>query len=81
MSATGLQYNLALYCEDLREYYHSFCVSEERCHRNALALCLTRSEVRQLRCCSKGAADDLLVPCLDTLAHFAVVLASCCETL
>ena len=58
-------------------------MSEERCHRNALALCLTRSELKHLQCCSKGAAGELLVPCLngDThavgygqTAHLAVVL-------
>ena len=80
-------YDLTLFCEDRREFYHAFCVSEERCHRNALALCLTRSDLQHLQCCSKGSSGEVLVPCLNTLAmgdthavgygqtsHLAVVL-------
>ena len=80
-------HNLEVFCEDLREFYHAFLVSEDRCHRNALAMTLTRAEARSLACCSRGSAKELLTPCLRTLAmgdshavgfgqtsHLAVVL-------
>ena len=80
-------HNLEIFCEDLREFYHAFLVSQDRCHRNALAMTLTRSEAHSLACCSRGSAKELLTPCLQTLAmgdshavgfgqtsHLAVVL-------
>ena len=80
-------HNLEIFCEDLREFYHAFLVSEDRCHRNALAMTLSRAEARSFACCSRGSAKELLTPCLQTLAmgdshavgfgqtsHLAVVL-------
>ncbi|CAE7908987.1 unnamed protein product, partial [Symbiodinium microadriaticum] len=39
-----------------------------RQQRNALALSLTREELRSLSCCAKGPARQVMIPCLNTLA-------------
>ena len=66
---------------------HAFVISEQRQQRNALALTFSRAELACLSCCSRGAARQIMVPCLNTLAmgdshavnfgqtsHLAVVL-------
>ena len=80
-------HDIAIYLEDLREFYHAFRVSRERCHRNALAMNLSASEVCELSQCCKSLSSGAWVPCLNTLAmgdkhavgfgqtsHLAVVL-------
>ena len=61
-------HDVAVYAEDLREYYHAFVISAQRQQRNVLALSLTREELRSLSCCAKGPARHVMIPCLNTLA-------------
>ncbi|CAE7711939.1 unnamed protein product [Symbiodinium sp. CCMP2592] len=61
-------HEIRVYCEDLREFYHAFLISTDRCQRNALAVYLTREEAATLSCACQGTASELMVPCLDTLA-------------
>ena len=61
-------HDLAIYLEDLREFYHSFEIGEERCHRNALAMWLSSSEARALSACCRSSSRGPFVPCLNTLA-------------
>ena len=65
---TDPSHDVAVYAEDLREYYHAFVISAQRQQRNALALSLNREELRSLSCCAKGPARQVMIPCLNTLA-------------
>ena len=59
--------NLESHTEDLREFYHSFIISHQRCLRNALAAEFSYDQVKHLSCCPSG-NQDRLVPCLATMA-------------
>ena len=60
---------LILHCEDLREYYHCFRVSQQRIARNALKMVVTPKQVEGLQCFSEEMRQHRrLVPCLATLA-------------
>ena len=55
------EYDVAIYAEDLREFYHAFKISLQRSHRNALALCLPASDLKRLSGCSKLCAGFRLL--------------------
>ncbi|CAE6927060.1 unnamed protein product [Symbiodinium sp. CCMP2592] len=57
-----------IHTEDLKEFYHSFIVGEQRAKRNALALELTFEDVSHLRACSKSLRGCRIVPSLNTMA-------------
>lgn len=61
---------IRLYCEDLREFYHSFLISPERTRRNALTMEVAAHEVRHLKCYDSKlhSGHQVLVPCLKTMA-------------
>jgi hypothetical protein len=60
---------LLIHAEDLREFYHCFLVSEQRCRRNGLQMKVKPEEVQHLQCFEAWmAAEDYLVPCLATMA-------------
>ena len=60
---------LLIHAEDLREFYHCFLVSEQRCRRNGLQMKVKPEEVQHLQCFEAWmAAEDHLVPCLATMA-------------
>ena len=60
---------LLIHAEDLREFYHCFLVSEQRCRRNGLQMKVKPEEVQHLQCFEAWmAAEDYLVPCLATTA-------------
>ena len=61
-------FSLTIFTEDLREFYHAFKISQQRRHRNALALCLPGSALARLSACSRTQQRLDLVPCLDTMA-------------
>lgn len=81
---------LRMYAEDLREYYHAFCISRSRVIRNALKLSVKPEQVADLKAFTPDLAGETeLVPCLNTLAmgdsravsfgqvsHLAVLLRS-----
>ena len=59
---------VALFAEDLREFYHAFKVGRQRLRRNALAMPVRPSEVSHLRCFEPWMADeDTLYPSLATM--------------
>ena len=60
--------DLEAYTEDLKEFYHSFIISEERCLRNAFAVDLSYDEVCHLACCTPDLEGCKIVPCLATMA-------------
>ena len=66
------EYDISIFAEDLREFYHAFKISSQRTLRNALALCLPAGDLLKLRGCSKlcgsAAPTELMVPCLRTMA-------------
>ena len=58
-----------LWCEDLREFYHAFTISEQRVQRNALQLHFRPTEVQHLSCFREAFwKEEKLVPCLATMA-------------
>eukprot|EP00435_Cladocopium_sp_Y103_P064249 s246_g25.t4 len=58
-----------VFAEDLREFYHSFLISDERVKRNALAMEVEPREVAHLKCYDSAmSGHKLLVPCLKTMA-------------
>ena len=60
---------IRLFAEDLREFYHCFFISEQRVLRNAFKLRVLASQVRHLAACDAAFGDeDVLVPCLNTMA-------------
>ena len=81
--------NLETYTEDLKEFYHSFIITEQRCLRNALAVDLAYEDVCHLACCASELKGHKIAPCLATMAmgdcnavafgqcsHLAVILRS-----
>ncbi|CAE7248000.1 unnamed protein product [Symbiodinium sp. CCMP2592] len=60
--------NFEIHTEDLKEFYHSFIVGEQRAKRNALALELTFEDVSHLRACSKSLRGCRIIPSLNTMA-------------
>ena len=60
---------LRLHTEDLREFYHSFLVGEERSKRNAFKVKLSRAEASRFRC-FRGFDDEQgpFTPVLNTMA-------------
>ena len=60
---------LRLHTEDLREFYHSFLVGEERSRRNAFKVKLSRTEASRFRC-FRGFEDEQgpFTPVLNTMA-------------
>ena len=66
------EYDVAIFAEDLREFYHAFRISDQRTQRNALALCLPAADLNCLCNCSKlcsgSSGSEPLVPCLGTMA-------------
>ena len=60
--------SLETYTEDLREFYHSFIITHQRCLRNALAIDFDFEQVKHLSCCTPDLAGHKLVPCLATMA-------------
>eukprot|EP00435_Cladocopium_sp_Y103_P030866 s2573_g7.t1 len=81
---------LRIFAEDLREYYHAFCISPNRVLRNALKMTVRPEQVADLKAYRPELAGEKeLVPCLATLAmgdsravsfgqaaHLAVLLRS-----
>ena len=59
--------NLETHTEDLREFYHSFIISHQRCLRNSLAIDFAFDQVKHLSCCPAQGAGRL-IPCLATMA-------------
>eukprot|EP00438_Fugacium_kawagutii_P030227 Skav219520 [mRNA] locus=scaffold30:151922:156355:+ [translate_table: standard] len=60
---------LVMHCEDLRDFYHSFIIGEQRRQRNGLKLCFRPSQVAHLKCFQPWMHDEeWLVPSLDTMA-------------
>ncbi|CAE7469662.1 unnamed protein product [Symbiodinium sp. KB8] len=59
--------NLETHTEDLREFYHSFIISHQRCLRNSLAIDFAFDQVKHLSCCPAQEAGRL-IPCLATMA-------------
>lgn len=60
---------LLLHAEDLKEYYHSFIISEQRQLRNALKISYLPSELRHLQCFDESLLScERVVPCLNTMA-------------
>ena len=61
--------NLIMQCEDLREFYHSFLIGDQRRCRNALKIQVKPDEVKHLKCFAEWMAGyDRLVPVLNTMA-------------
>ncbi|CAE7424252.1 unnamed protein product [Symbiodinium sp. CCMP2592] len=60
--------NIEIHTEDLKEFYHSFIVGEQRAMRNALALELTFEDVSHLRACSRSLRGCKIIPSLNTMA-------------
>eukprot|EP00971_Amphidinium_carterae_P351448 6492119-Amphidinium_carterae.1 len=54
--------------DDLREYYYTFRVSEERARANAIGCEFLGSELGHLRACPASLAHVRVLPCLATLA-------------
>ena len=60
---------LLIHAEDLREFYHCFLVSPQRCRRNGLQMRVRPEDVRHLQCFESWMeAEEHLVPCLATMA-------------
>ena len=59
--------NLETHTEDLREFYHSFIITHQRCLRNSLAAEFSYDQVKHLSCCPSKEGGRL-VPCLATMA-------------
>ena len=58
-----------LWCEDLREFYHAFLISEQRTLRNALQLHVRPEDVSHFSCFKdEHWREEKLVPCLATMA-------------
>ena len=57
-----------IFAEDLREYYHSFIITEQRVKRNALKLSVQPWQVRHLKAYQPWMKNYLLTPCLNTMA-------------
>lgn len=58
-----------MFSEDIREFYHAFCISPQRLRRNALAMEVRPQQVSHLRCFRPWMWKfGKLVPCLGTMA-------------
>jgi hypothetical protein len=58
-----------MFSEDIREFYHAFCISPQRLRRNALAMEVRPQQVSHLRCFQPWMWKfEKLVPCLGTMA-------------
>ena len=57
-----------IHTEDLKEFYHSFLVGEQRAKRNVFALELSFEDVRHLSACSRSLRGHTIIPSLNTMA-------------
>ena len=58
-----------MFSEDIREFYHAFCISPQRLRRNALAIEVRPKQVAHLQCFRPWMWKfEKFIPCLDTMA-------------
>lgn len=61
--------NVLRACEDLKDFYYFFLVSEERARRNSMAMTLSRAEASTFGCFPKNASSEQkFIPALNSMA-------------